>query len=90
MINIISSTLIVLIEFIFGFLAIFTQRAALLSKNAQTEVVHGVAWSIEVLISVGAFFVNAVFSTPVFAIISFLVGVLTIVIGTTILLKTFS
>ena len=90
MINVISSTLIVLIEFSFGFLAILTQRAALLSKNAQTEIVHGMAWSVEVFISVGAFFINAVFSTPVFAIISFIVGILIIGIGTTILYKIFS
>jgi len=77
----IVSVYIILVELIFGVLAIFTQRVALSSKNQYSVIVHGLAWSAEVLVSVSSFFILSLFSTVVFATLSFLIGIIILIVG---------
>jgi len=81
MLSAIVSVYIVLVELIFGVLAIFTQRATLSSKNQYSVIVHGLAWSVEVLVSVSSFFILSLFSTVVFATLSFLIGIIILIVG---------
>ena len=81
MLSTIVSVYIILLELIFGVLAIFTQRAALSSKNQYSIIVHGLAWSVEVLVSVSSFFILSLFSTVTFATLSFLIGIIILMVG---------
>jgi len=81
MLSTIVSTYIILVELIFGVLAIFTQRAALSSKNQYSIIVHGLAWSVEVLVSVSSFFILSLFSTVGFATLSFIIGFILLIVG---------
>jgi len=81
MLSTIVSVYIILLELIFGVLAIFTQRAALSSKNQYSVIVHGLAWSVEVLVSVSSFFILSLFSTVTFATLSFLIGIIILMVG---------
>jgi len=81
MLSAIVSTYIILVELIFGVLAIFTQRAALSSKNQYSIIVHGLAWSVEVLVSVSSFFILSLFSTVGFATLSFIIGFILLIVG---------
>lgn len=81
MLNSITSSLIILVELIFGVLALLTQRAALRSMNNYDDIIHAIAWAVEVLISSFAFFILALHSTTTFAVIGFIVGVLIIIAG---------
>ena len=74
-----NSMLIILVELIFGLLAIFTQRAAL--RSDQDALVHAIAWAVEVLVSSAAFFILAIFSTSTYAITGFIVGIIIIALG---------
>jgi len=81
MLSTIVSVYIILVELIFGVLAIFTQRAALSSKNQYSIIVHGLAWSVEVLVSVSSFFILSLFSTVGFATLSFIIGFILLIVG---------
>ena len=87
MIGVIESVLVLLVEFIFGVLAIVTQLAALNSPNIYSTIVHGIAWAVEVIIAVGAFFVLALFSSPTFAVVGFIIGIMILITGTKILIS---
>jgi len=87
MLSAIVSIYIILVELIFGVLAIFTQRAALSSKNQYSIIVHGLAWSVEVLLSVSSFFIISLFSTVGFATLSFIIGLILVVVGITYIFK---
>jgi len=87
MLSALVSGYIVIVEIIFGILAILTQRASLRSKDEHAIIVHGLVWSAEVLIAVSSFFILAIFSTELFATIAFIIG-LALVIGGSIALYT--
>gem|GEM_PF-810341 len=72
---------IIVVQIIFGILAIVTQYAALSSKNNYSLLIHGMAWCVEVLISTTSFFIVSLFSTPVYASASLLIGIIIILIG---------
>jgi len=73
--ELLSQILILLFQLIFGAIAIKTQDIAL-SKKA--ELVHALAWSVEVLLSSVAFLTLAVFGSPVVATVSFILGIILI------------
>jgi len=81
MLSSIVSSLIIIVEIIFGILAIFTQKASLNSKNDYSIIVHGIAWAVETLVIVSSFFILALFSTEAFAIASFVIGIILLIIG---------
>lgn len=80
--NAAESILVIITELIFGVLAVFTQYAALRSNKGYIELVHGIAWGVEVLITVSSFFLLVLFSTTAFAITGFILGLLVLAIGT--------
>lgn len=75
--NAIESILVILVELIFGGLAILTQKAA-----RQAELVHAIAWATEVLIASLSFFILVIYSTTNFAIAGFILGLIELIIGT--------
>lgn len=80
-----NSVLLILVEIIFGSLAILTQKAALL--KGKDVLVHAIAWAVEVFIAAGSFFLLVIFSTADFAIAGFIIGLLIIVAGSLLLPK---
>ncbi len=50
-----------------------------MSKKA--ELVHALAWSVEVLLSSAAFLILAVFGSPIIATVSFILGIIMIAIA---------
>jgi hypothetical protein len=76
-----TSIYVIVVQVIFGILAIATQYAALSSKNNYSLLIHGMAWCVEVLISTTSFFIVSLFSTPVYASASLLIGIIIILLG---------
>ncbi len=76
--ELLSQILTLLFQLIFGAIAIKTQAVAL-SKKA--ELVHALAWSVEVLLSSAAFLILAVFGSPIIATVSFILGIIMIAIA---------
>jgi len=72
---------VIVVQVLFGILAIATQYAALSSKNNYSLLIHGMAWCVEVLISTTSFFIISLFSTPVYASASLLIGIIIILLG---------
>ena len=83
----IESVLVLLVELIFGGLAVATQLAALKSPNSYSTIVHGIAWATEVLVSVASFFILVLFSSAGFAMAGFVFGILVLLTGTALILK---
>ena len=84
----IDSVLVLMVELIFGGLAIATQLAALKNPNSYSTIVHGIAWAVEVIIAVEAFFILVLFSSPTFAVVGFILGLLMLIVGTKLLIDT--
>ena len=84
----IDSVLVLMVELIFGGLAIATQLAALKNSNSYSTIVHGIAWAVEVIIAVEAFFILVLFSSPAFAVVGFILGLLMLIVGTKLLIDT--
>ena len=87
MLGALESIFVIIVELIFGGLAIVTQLAALESGNSYSVIVHGIAWAAEVLVSVASFFILVLFSSAVYATAGFVLGILIMVIGTAVLIK---
>ena len=85
MLGMIESVLIILFQVIFSGLAIMTQRAALLSSTSA--IPHAIAWAVEVFFAGTAFLVLTLFSSVDFAVVSFIIGVLTIIVGSIFLMQ---
>lgn len=78
----VEAILVILVEVIFGSLAILTQKAALESKAGNVEIVHAIAWAVEVLISVGAFFLLTILSCVEYVVGAFIIGLIILGAGT--------
>ncbi len=82
-----KSVILIVTQVVFSLMALASQFAALRSKSPYVELIHAIAWSVEVLISVTSMFLVILFSTTGFATVSFVAGILVLIVGTLLLIS---